>query len=100
VPDTSSAVILTIEGSSYHAFNARGTGICFRWKRYPPGKKCTGIMRLPGLDKIFPVNLEVVTVPKDFCRCHFADIHPAAENLLHIYILELQKEKIREILLP
>ena len=57
-------------------------------------------MRLPSLDKIFPVNLEVVTVPKDFCRCHFADIHPAAENLLHIYILELQKEKIREILLP
>lgn len=100
VLDKSSPVILTIEGNSYHALNVSGTGICFRSKRFPPGKKCTAMVRPPSLDKIFPVNLEVVTVQKDFCRCHFVDIHPEAEDLLHAYILELQKEKIRKNLSP
>ena len=93
-------MILTIEGNSYHALNVSGTGICFRSKRYLPGEKCTRMVRLPSLGKIAPVNLEVVTVPKDFCRCHFVDMHAEAENLLHTCNLELQKEKIRKNLSP
>ena len=94
-PDKSSPVILTIQGNTYNALNISGTGVCFRSKRFPAGTKCTAMVRLPSLDKIFPVNLEVVAVQQDFCRCHFVNIHQDAENLLHSYILELQKEKIR-----
>jgi len=94
-PDKSKPVILTIQGNSYHALNISGTGVCFRSFSFPVGTKCAAMVRLPSKDRIFPVNLEVVAVQKDLCRCSFVNIHTEAENLLHSYILELQKEKIR-----
>ncbi len=95
-PDKSNPVILTIQGSSYHALNISGSGACFRSNNFPVGTKCTAMVRLPSKDKIFPVNLEIVDLQRDLCRCRFINIHPEAENLLHSYILELQKGKIRK----
>lgn len=94
-PDKMKPVILTIHGNSYHALNISGTGVCFRSPNFPVGSKCTAMVRLPSKDRIFPVELEVVALQKDLCRCNFENIHQEAENLLHSYILELQKEKIR-----
>jgi hypothetical protein len=51
---------------------------------------------LPSEDRIFPVVMEVVAKQGDLCRCSFTEIHEDAENLLHSYILELQKRKIRQ----
>ncbi|MCP4430190.1 MAG: PilZ domain-containing protein [Gammaproteobacteria bacterium] len=95
-PDKSNPVILTIQGRSYHALNISGSGVCFRSNNFPVGTKCTAMVRLPSKDKIFPVNLEIVDLQRDLCRCRFINIHPEAENLLHSYILELQKGKIRK----
>ena len=95
-PDKSKPIILTIQGSAYNALNISGTGVCFRSQSFPVGTMCTAMVRLPSKDRIFPVKLEVVSVQRDFCRCSFVDIHQEAENLLHSYILELQKDKIRQ----
>ncbi len=95
-PNKSKPIILTIQGSSYYALNISGTGVCFRSQRFPVGTQCTAMVRLPSEDRIFSVNLEVVALPKDLCRCHFVDINQEAEDLLHSYILDLQKEKIRQ----
>ena len=95
-PEASDPVILTIQGNTYHALNISGTGVCFRSSSFPAGSKCTAMVRLSRNDKIFSVVLDVVTVQRNFCRCRFVNIHPEAENLLHSYILELQKEKIRK----
>ena len=94
-PDKSKPVILRIQGNTYHALNISGTGVCFRSYNFPVGSKCAAMVRLPSMDRIFPVNLEIVSLQKDLCRCSFVSIHDEAENLLHSYILELQKEKIR-----
>lgn len=95
-PDKLKPVILTIRGSSYHALNISGTGVCFRSQSFPVGTKCTAMVRLPSKDLIFSVKLEIVSIIRDLCRCRFVSIHQEAENLLHSYILELQKEKIRQ----
>ncbi len=94
-PDSSHPVIVTIRGNSFNALNISGTGIAFRSHSFDLGTSIAATIRLPSEDRIFPVVLEVVAKQNDLCRCSFTEIHEDAENLLHSYILELQKRKIR-----
>jgi hypothetical protein len=94
-PDSSRPVIVTIRGNSFNALNVSGTGIAFRSHGFELGISFAATIRLPSEDRIFPVLLEVVAKQNDLCRCSFIEIHEEAENLLHSYILELQKRKIR-----
>ncbi len=95
-PDRSKPVIVAIMGNSFHALNISGTGIAFRSRSFPLGTQVAATIRLPSEDRIFPVQLEVVAKQGDLCRCSFKEIHEEAENLLHSYILGLQKQKIRQ----
>ena len=95
-PDRAKPVIVTIMGNSFHAINISGTGVAFRSHNFPLGTRAHATIRLPSEDRIFPVVLEVVAKQNDLCRCCFREIHEDAENLLHSYILELQKRKIRQ----
>lgn len=95
-PDKSRPIILAISGVSYQALNVSGTGVCFRSKDLLVGTQCTAMVRLPSEDLVFQVKLEVVANQNGLCRCSFVNIHEEAENLLHSYILNLQKEKIRQ----
>jgi hypothetical protein len=94
-PDSSRPVIVTIRGNSFNVLNVSGTGIAFRSHAFEVGTSFAATIRLPSEDRIFPVVLEVVAKQNDLCRCGFTEIHEDAENLLHSYILELQKRKIR-----
>ena len=95
-PDRSKPVIITIMGNSFHAINVSGNGIAFRSHNFGIGTKIQATIRLPSEDLIFPVVVEVVAKQSDLCRCCFHEIHEDAENLLHSYILGLQKSKIRQ----
>jgi len=86
----------TIRGNSFNALNISGTGIAFRSHSFAVGKSIAATIRLPSEDLIFPVVLEIVAKQNDLRRCSFTEIHEDAENLLHSYILELQKRKIRQ----
>lgn len=94
-PDSSRPILLTIGGISYQALNVSGTGVCFRSNDFLPGTACTAMVRLPAEDFVFQVKLVVIANEHGMCRCSFVNIHEEAENLLHSYILDLQKEKIR-----
>ena len=94
-PDSARPVIVTIRGNSFNALNVSGSGIAFRSHGFDVGTSFAATIRLPSEDRIFPVVLEVVSKQIDLCRCSFTEIHEDAENLLHSYILELQKRKIR-----
>lgn len=94
-PDSSKPVIISIMGNSFQALNISGSGVAFRSHNFPAGTRAHATIRLPSEDRIFPVVLEVVAKQGDLCRCCFTEIHEDAENLLHSYILELQKRKIR-----
>ena len=93
-PDSSRPVIVTIRGNSLNVLNVSGTGIAFRSHAFEVGTSFAATIRLPSEDRIFPVVMEVVAKQNDLCRCSFTEIHEDAENLLHSYILELQKRKI------
>jgi len=95
-PDRARPVIVSIMGKSFNALNVSGNGIAFRAGSYPVGSKVQATIRLPSEDRLFPVVLEVVAIQNDLCRCCFREIHQDAENLLHSYILEEQKSKIRQ----
>ena len=95
-PDGERPVIISIDGEDFKALNISGSGVAFRSNRFDVGKRCTAMVRLPSETSVFPVVLEVVAKQKDLCRCCFRDIHEDTENLLHTYILELQKLKIRQ----
>ena len=95
-PDRTKPVIVSIKGNSFHALNVSGTGIAFRSHNFSEGTRTAATIRLPSEDRIFPVVLEIVAKQGDLCRCCFREIHEDAENLLHSYILELQKSKIRQ----
>ena len=95
-PDSEHPVIISIDGEDFRALNISGTGVAFRAEQFEVGKRSAAMVRLPGETRVFPVVLEVVAVQNDLCRCCFRDIHPEAENRLHSYILDLQKNKIRQ----
>lgn len=95
-PDRSRPVIVKIRGISYDALNVSGSGIAFRSQNFAEGDKTPAMVRLPSEDRVFPVVLEIVARQGDLCRCSFLEIHEDAENLLHSYILDLQKMKIRQ----
>jgi len=95
-PDSDRPVIISIDDETFNALNISGTGIAFRSDTFEVGKRTAAMIRLPSDDKVFPVVLEVVAKQQDLCRCCFREIHEEAENLLHSYILELQKWKIRQ----
>ena len=95
-PDSDRPVLITINGENFNALNISGTGIAFRSQKFDTGSRSAAMIRLPDDGKVFPVVLEVVAKQEDLCRCCFRDIHQEAENLLHSYILELQKAKIRQ----
>jgi len=94
-PDKSHPIIISIMGNSFHALNISGTGVAIRSHNFPVGTRTQATVRLPSQNRLFPVVLEVVEKQNDLCHCCFREIHTEAENLLHAYILELQKNKIR-----
>ncbi len=95
-PDGNKPVMISIMGNNFNAINISGNGIAFRSHDFPQGTRTKAMIRLPSEDRIFPVMLEIVSKQGDLCRCSFTEIHQDAENLLHSYILELQKRKIRQ----
>ncbi len=95
-PEEGRPVIVSIGGNSFHALNVSGSGIAFRSHNFEAGEQLRGMLRLPSENRVFPIRFEVVAKQKDLCRCRFMEIHEEAENLLHSYILDLQKRKIRQ----
>ena len=94
-PEATRPVIVTLQGNSYHVVNISGTGCCFRSHNFAEGAQISGTIRIPSEDIIFPVTVEIVSIQRDLCRCAFSKISESAENAIHAYVLEVQKNKLR-----
>lgn len=95
-PDEKRPVIVSIKGQDYPVCNVSGTGFAFRSTDFDVEFKSRAILRLPSENRVFSVMIEVIAKQGELCRCCFTEIHEDAENLLHSYILDLQKAKIRQ----
>ncbi len=94
-PDDTRPVILSLAGNSYHVTSISGTGCCFRSHNYPDGFKATATLRIPSEDVIFPVSIRVVSRKRDLCRCEFSKIPEKSADIIHAYVLQVQKNSIR-----
>ena len=97
IPDSGRPIIIAIGGNQHRVVNISGTGACVRSSIYPIGFKSSATVKLPSEDKIFTVKIDVVARQGDLCRMSFSNIHQDAEDLLHHYVLDVQKKKIREL---
>ena len=88
-------VILKVLGKSFFAVNISGTGCCFRSKSFQEGTVASGTITIPSEDQVFPVSIRVVSRQRDLCRCEFVRISQSAQNMIHSYVLELQKSLLR-----
>jgi hypothetical protein len=95
VPNAEKPILITIKGHAYKAVNISGTGVCIRAYNLPVGTVTSAIIRLPNENVISSMTLEVMMKKGSFCRCRFKQVDRQAEDLLHAYILDLQKVKIR-----
>lgn len=94
-PDPMRPIILNLAGNSYPLTNISGTGCCFRSHNFPEGYIAACTLKIPSEDIIFPVNIRVVARKRDICRCEFTKITEKAEDAIHAYVLDVQKEQIR-----
>jgi hypothetical protein len=95
VPNADKPILITINGNVVEVVNISGAGVSIRAYNLPVGAVLSTMLHLPSENIIFPVTLEVMMKQGDLCCCRFNQIHREAEDLLHAYILDLQKEKIR-----
>lgn len=94
-PDPVRPIILTLAGNSYPLVNISGTGCCFRSHSFPEGYVAAGTLKIPSDDVVFPVTVRVVVRKRDLCHCEFTKISPQAEDSIHAYVLQVQKDSIR-----
>lgn len=93
-PDKTKPILIAVGGNTFHAVNISGNGVCIRSHNFKAGNELSGTISLPSEDQIFTVTLKVVSKQKDICRCQFVKIHQDAVDLLHHYILDVQKKYI------
>ncbi len=95
-PDAKKPVVLTIAGSAYYAVNISGSGCCIRSYSLQPGYTASGTVKFPSEDAIFPITLVVKSRKNDLCHCEFTSISAAAQDIIHHYVLDIQKNQIRK----
>ncbi len=94
-PDVKHPVTLNVSGNSYPLQDISGTGCSFQSQSFRDGARGPGTISIPSEDVIFPVTIRVVGTVRGICHCEFSKISEKAEDVIHAYILEMQKERIR-----
>ena len=89
-------IILKIAGYTFYVVNISGTGCCIRSNGFKEGAEAVGTLTFPSEDVVFPVSVRVISRQRDLCRFEFSKISPAAQNIIHAYVLDIQKNKLRQ----
>ncbi len=95
-PDPIQPVVVSIDRHRYNAVNISSGGVAFHVSEFAYAKPICAQIKLPDNAEVLLVELELVSVHGGLCRCLFKEINEAAENLLHSYVLEVQKRNIRQ----
>lgn len=94
-PDSDRPILLKAAGNSAYLVNISGTGCCFRSSYFKEGAAASGTLTIASENVVFPVSFRVVSKQRDLCRCEFTKISAKAEELIHAYVLDVQKSQIR-----
>lgn len=95
-PGSDRPLVLKVAGQSYYLVNISGTGCSFRSSALKQGMIAAGTLTMTSENVVFPVSIKVVYKQRDMCHCEFTKISGSSEEILHAYVLDIQKRQIRK----
>lgn len=94
-PGSDKPILLKAGGQSCYLANISGSGCSFRSSSFKEGVIAAGTLTISSEDIVFPVTIRVVYKQRDLCHCEFTKISASAEEIIHAYVLGIQKKQIR-----
>lgn len=94
-PSSDRPILLKAAGNSCYLVNISGTGCSFRSSSFDEGALAAGTLTISSDNIVFPVTIRVVRKQRDRCHCEFTKISASAQEMLHAYVLDVQKNQIR-----
>ncbi len=94
-PGSDRPVLLKAAGTSAYLLNISGTGCAFRSSSFKLDAKAVGTLTITSDDLVFPLSFRVISKQGDLCHCEFTKISSLAREAIHAYVLDMQKQLIR-----
>ena len=96
-PDTHDPVVLMIEDRIYRVINISATGISCTGPELDLQMRYRVKLLLREEDQPMTLHLDVVTQRDGAYHCRFVELSEATQEVLHQYVLQRQKQVIRQL---
>jgi len=97
-PSKDEPILFRLEDKSVEVKDISAAGLSFKNENYAIGELFTVNIDLPGLGPTVPATLQIIGIDQyKRCHCRFFRIDEAACERIHQYVLNRQKEQVREI---
>jgi len=94
-PGSDRPILLKAAGTSVYLLNISGTGCAFRSSSFKLDATAAGTLTITSNDVVFPLSFRVISKRGDLCHCEFTKISALARETIHAYVLDMQKQLIR-----
>lgn len=95
-PDPSAPVFLADDSRKYRVEDVSAGGVAFEAESFASGRECRGRLYLPGVGSTQGLTLRVVRqVRQRIVGAEIVEIAPEDRDLIHVYVLERQKELLK-----
>lgn len=96
-PSIYEPVLFRLEDESIEVKNISAAGMSFKNNNYSKGELFIVNIDLPGLGPTVPATIQIIGIDKyNRCHCKFLRIDEPARERIHQYVLNRQKEQVRE----
>ena len=97
-PSKDEPILFRLEDESVEVKDISAAGLSFKNENYAIGELFTVNIDLPGLGPTVHATLQIISIDQyNRCHCEFLRIEEAACERIHQYVLNRQKEQVREI---
>ena len=96
-PSKDAPIYFNFGDESVNIINIGASGLCFENNGFIPGESHLIEFELPGRNTNIAAILKVIEIDEqNVCHCLFNEMRGEAEEEIHQYVLEQQKEYIRK----
>jgi hypothetical protein len=96
-PSNDEPIFFRLEDKPVPVKDISAAGLSFKNENCSIGELFTVNIDLPGLGPTVPATLQIVGIDQsNRCHCRFLSIDEAARERIHQYVLNRQKEQVRE----
>ena len=97
-PSKDEPILFRLEDKAIEVKDISAAGLSFKNDNYSIGELFTVDIDLPGLGPTVPATLQLIGIDQfNRCHCKFLRIDEGARERIHQYVLNRQKEQVREI---